>query len=178
MGLAKFTHSPSQKAMQEYVEEALQQGYSHLSTSPAASIFFLVTKKDRSLRPCIDYRALNKITVKFHYLLPLIPAALEQLRGATVSTKLDLQSAYNLIQIREGDEWRTAFVTCKLPPSVDFITNLLPSDGFTCILVIVDRFSKACRIIPLKRFPTAMETAALMFNNVFRTFWPPRRHNV
>ncbi|KAK3520974.1 hypothetical protein QTP86_001847 [Hemibagrus guttatus] len=70
-----------------------------------------MAKKDSDLRPCIDYRALNKITVKFRYPLPLVPSALEHLRGATVFTKLDLRSAYNLIRIREGDEWKTAFVT-------------------------------------------------------------------
>ncbi|MGL6083496.1 MAG: reverse transcriptase domain-containing protein [Gammaproteobacteria bacterium] len=58
--------------------------------------FFFVEKKDRSLRPCIDYRILNKATVKFRYPLPLVPAALENLRQATIFTKLDLRSAYNL----------------------------------------------------------------------------------
>ncbi len=102
---------PEQKAMKEYIEEALEQEYIRPSTSPAASSFFFVAKKDGGLRPCIDYRALNKITVKFRYPLPLVPAALEQLRGARIFTKLDLRSAYNLIRIREGDEWKTAFVT-------------------------------------------------------------------
>ncbi len=97
--------------MEEYIEEALKQGYIIPSTSPAASSFFFVAKKDGGLRPCIDYRKLNEITVKFRYPLPLVPTALEQLRGATIFTKLDLRSAYNLIRIREGDEWKTAFVT-------------------------------------------------------------------
>ncbi|KAL0200166.1 hypothetical protein M9458_003353, partial [Cirrhinus mrigala] len=73
--------------------------------------FFFVSKKDGGLRPCIDYRAINRYTVKFRYPLPLVPAALEQLRTAWIFTKLDLRSAYNLIRIREGDEWKTAFVT-------------------------------------------------------------------
>ncbi len=102
---------PEQKAMEEYIEEALKQRYIVPYTSPAASSFFFVAKKDGGLRPCIDYRKLNEITVKFRYPLPLIPTALEQLRGATIFTKLDLRSAYNLIHIREGDEWKTAFVT-------------------------------------------------------------------
>ncbi|XP_051728342.1 uncharacterized protein LOC127500838 [Ctenopharyngodon idella] len=51
--------------MEEYIQEALSQGYIRPSTSPAASSFFFVAKKDGGLRPCIDYRALNKITVKF-----------------------------------------------------------------------------------------------------------------
>ncbi len=101
---------PEQKAMEEYIEEALKQGCIVPSTSPAASSFFFVAK-DGGLRPCIDYRKLNEITVKFRYPLPLVPTALEQLRGATIFTKLDLRSAYNLIHIRKGDEWKTAFVT-------------------------------------------------------------------
>lgn len=70
-----------------------------------------MAKKDGALWPCIDYRALNNITVKFRNPLPLIPTALEQLRGAAVFTKLDLCSAYNLIQICEGDQWKTTFMT-------------------------------------------------------------------
>ncbi len=101
---------PEQKAMEEYIEEALKQGYIISSTSPAASSFFFVAKKDGGLRPCIDYRKLNKITVKFRYPLSLVPATLEQLRGATIFTKLDLRSTYNLIRIRKGDEWKTALM--------------------------------------------------------------------
>ncbi len=100
---------PEQNAMEEYIEEALQQGYIRPSTSPAASSLFFVAKKDRGLRPCIDYWSLTNITVKFRYPLPLVPAALEHLCGATIFTKLDLRNAY--IRIREGDEWKTAFVT-------------------------------------------------------------------
>ncbi len=81
------------------------------SYSQCLHLHLFVAKKDGGLRPCIDYRALNKITVKFRYPLPLVPAALEQLRGARIFTKLDLHSAYNLIRIREGEEWKTAFVT-------------------------------------------------------------------
>ncbi|KAK3557168.1 hypothetical protein QTP70_024704 [Hemibagrus guttatus] len=102
---------PEEKTMEEYIKEALAQGYIRPSTSPAASSFFFVAKKDRGLWPCIDYRALNQITVKFQFLLPLVPAALEHLRGATIFIKLDLRSAYNLIRIRKGDDWKTAFVT-------------------------------------------------------------------
>ncbi|KAL2086105.1 hypothetical protein ACEWY4_017164 [Coilia grayii] len=113
---------PEQKAMEEYVQEALRQGYIRPSVSPAASSFFFVAKKDGGLRPCIDYRALNKITVKFRHPLPLVPAALEQLRGAVMFTKLDLRSAYNLIRIRKGDEWKTAFIT----PSGHYEYRVMP----------------------------------------------------
>ncbi|KAK3573699.1 hypothetical protein QTP86_032064 [Hemibagrus guttatus] len=102
---------PETKAMEEYIEEALAVGHIRPSTSPAAPGFFFVGKKDGGLRPCIDNRGLNAITVRYPYPLPLVPAALEQLRGAKFFTKLDLRSAYNLVRIREGDEWKTAFHT-------------------------------------------------------------------
>ncbi|KAK3522269.1 hypothetical protein QTP86_000393 [Hemibagrus guttatus] len=97
--------------------------------------------------------ALNYITVKFRYPLLLVPAALEHLRGATVFTKLDLRSAYNLIRIREGDEWKTAFVTptghyeyLVMPyglvnaPSVfqDFIHEVLRKFLYKFVLVYID----------------------------------------
>ncbi|KAK3533899.1 hypothetical protein QTP70_034891 [Hemibagrus guttatus] len=141
---------PEEKAMEEYIEEALAQGYIHPSTSPAASSFFFVAKKDEGLRPCIDYRALNQITVKFRYPLPLIPAALEHLHGATVFTKLDLRSAYNLIRIRKGDEWKTTptghYEYLVMPyglvnaPSIfqDFIHKVLQEFLHRFVLVYID----------------------------------------
>ncbi|KAK3528234.1 hypothetical protein QTP86_027678 [Hemibagrus guttatus] len=97
--------------MEEYIETTLAAGHIRPSTSPAAAGFFFVSKKDGGLRPCIDYRGLNAITVPYPYPLPLVPAALEQLRGVRMFTKLDLRSAYNLVRIRKGDEWKTAFHT-------------------------------------------------------------------
>ncbi|KAK3542189.1 hypothetical protein QTP86_016990, partial [Hemibagrus guttatus] len=102
---------PESKAMEEYIETALAAGHIRPSTSPAAAGFFFVGKKDGGLRPCIDYRGLNAITVPYPYPLPLVPAALEQLRGARIFSKLDLRSAYNLVRIKKGDEWKTTFHT-------------------------------------------------------------------
>ncbi len=89
----------------------MNSGFIRASTSPAGAGFFFVEKKDGRLRTCIDYRGLNNVTVKFCYPLPLVPSVLVQLREATIYTKLDLRSAYNLIRIKEGDEWKTAFFT-------------------------------------------------------------------
>lgn len=68
-------------------------------------------KKDHTLRPCVDFRGLNKITIKTKYPLPLIDPSFEPLCHAQIFTKLDIHNAYHLIRIREGDEWKTAFNT-------------------------------------------------------------------
>ncbi|KAL0204569.1 hypothetical protein M9458_002587, partial [Cirrhinus mrigala] len=100
-----------QLAMEEYVAEGLRSGTIRPSSSPAAAGFFFVKKKDGGLRPCVDYRGLNQITVKNRHPLPLTNTALDALSGAHFFTKLDLRSAYNLVRIREGDEWKTALIT-------------------------------------------------------------------
>uniref|UniRef100_A0A8D0CYT6 Gypsy retrotransposon integrase-like protein 1 n=1 Tax=Sander lucioperca TaxID=283035 RepID=A0A8D0CYT6_SANLU len=103
--------SPETVAMKDYIDSALEAGIIRPSSSPAGAGFFFVGKKDGSLRPCIDYRGLNDITVKNRYPLPLLSSAFELLQGATVFSKLDLRNAYHLVRIREGDEWKTAFNT-------------------------------------------------------------------
>ncbi|XP_016377873.1 RNA-directed DNA polymerase homolog [Sinocyclocheilus rhinocerous] len=108
--------------MEEYIEATLKQEFIRPSTSPATSSFFFVGKKDGGLQLCVNYRALNSQTVKFRYPLPPVPATLEQLCGAHTFTKLDLRSAYNLIRICEGDEWKTAFVT----PSGHYEYQVMP----------------------------------------------------
>src|SRR5205814_3307007 len=64
-----------------------------------------------SLRLCVDYRGLNRVTIKNRYPLPLISEMLDRLRSGKVFTKIDLRGAYNLVRIRPGDEWKTAFRT-------------------------------------------------------------------
>ena len=102
---------PEQKSMEEYVRDNLERGFIRPSSSPVGAGFFFVEKKDGGLRPCIDYRGLNQITVKDSYPLPLILELFDVLKGAVIFSKLDLRGAYNLIRINEGDEWKTAFNT-------------------------------------------------------------------
>ena len=103
--------APETKTMEKYINDSLAAGLIRPSSSPAGAGFFFVEKKDKSLRPCIDYRGLNDITVKNRYPLPLIASAFELLQGATIFSKLDLRNAYHLVRIRKGDEWKTAFNT-------------------------------------------------------------------
>ncbi len=76
---------PESETMRKYIEEELAKGFIVPSKSPASAGFFFVKKRDGGLRPCIDYRALNDISIKFRYPLPLVPAALEKLRSAKYS---------------------------------------------------------------------------------------------
>uniref|UniRef100_A0A3P9HSL7 Gypsy retrotransposon integrase-like protein 1 n=1 Tax=Oryzias latipes TaxID=8090 RepID=A0A3P9HSL7_ORYLA len=91
--------------------KALSSGHIRSSSSPVGAGFFFVQKKDKTLRPCIDFRELNQITVKNKYPLPLIDTALDSVQEARVFSKLDLRNAYHLVRMREGDEWKTAFNT-------------------------------------------------------------------
>ena len=97
--------------LRAYLDKNLESGLIRRSISSAASSMMFVAKKDGNLRPVVDYRALNSITIKNRYPLPLITEALDRLSGARIFTKLDIRDAYNMIRIKEGDEWKTAFRT-------------------------------------------------------------------
>ncbi|KAI3355959.1 hypothetical protein L3Q82_017151, partial [Scortum barcoo] len=103
---------PESEAMEKYIRESLAAGLIHSpSKAPLGAGFFFVEKKDSSLRPCIDYRGINNITIRNKYPIPLIDSAFTPLQGAVIFTKLDLRNAYHLMCIREGDEWKIAFNT-------------------------------------------------------------------
>src|SRR5690349_1492041 len=68
-------------------------------------------KKDKSLRLCVDYRRLNDITIKNRYPLPLISSLLQQASVGVIFSKIDLRGAYNLVRMKDGHEWKTAFRT-------------------------------------------------------------------
>ncbi|SOV04549.1 uncharacterized protein UDID_17124 [Ustilago sp. UG-2017a] len=99
------------KTLREYLEENLAKGFISPSDSPAASPILFVKKKDGSLHLCVDYRGLNRITIRNRYPLPLIDELLDRLCEARFFTRIDLRGAYNLLRIAKGDEWKTAFRT-------------------------------------------------------------------
>lgn len=86
--------------MEDYIREALQQGYIRPSKSPASAKFFL-WRKGGGLHPCFDYRGLNRVSVKYPYPLLLVPSALEQLRVASMLKKLDLHTHFKLYALEE-----------------------------------------------------------------------------
>jgi len=97
--------------IKKYLKENLRKGFIRKSNSPAGAPILFVKKKDGSLRLCVDYGKLNEVTVRNSYALPLISDLLDRVKDAKIFTKLDLRSAYNLVRIKVGDEYKTAFRT-------------------------------------------------------------------
>jgi hypothetical protein len=93
-----------QLKLDKFLKENLEKEYIWPSQSPMASPFFFVSKKDRKLRPCQDYRYLNNWMVKNSYPLPLISEIMDKLKNAKYFTKLDVRWGYNNVPIRKGDK--------------------------------------------------------------------------
>ncbi|WVZ49826.1 LOW QUALITY PROTEIN: hypothetical protein U9M48_001152 [Paspalum notatum var. saurae] len=94
------------------IDELLAKEYIHPSSSPWAFPVLLVEKKDTDVkRMCVDYRALNKVTIKNKYPLPCIDDLFDQLQGACVFSKIDLRSGYHQLKIHPSDIPKTAFTT-------------------------------------------------------------------
>jgi len=100
-----------QKELDSFLEENLRTGRIRPSKSPMAAPVFFIKKKDGSLWLVQDYRALNSMTVKNKYSLPLISELVSQLHGARYFTKLDVHWGFNNIHIKPKDEWKAAFRT-------------------------------------------------------------------
>src|SRR5258707_5127158 len=99
-------------ALREFLKEHTRNGFICPSKSPSGSPILFVKKKDGSLCLCMDFRALNRVTEKDHYPLPLISDLLMSPAPARIYSKIDLKHAYHLVHIAEVDEPKTAFRTC------------------------------------------------------------------
>ncbi|KAF8748436.1 hypothetical protein RHS01_10821 [Rhizoctonia solani] len=104
-------HIGKSKALKQHIDEELATGKIRPSTSSAGAPVMFVKKADGSLRLVVDYRKLNEVTHKNVYPLPRQDNLMAKLRHAKIFTKLDLRWGYNNVQIKEGDEWKTAFRT-------------------------------------------------------------------
>ncbi|GJX27514.1 putative reverse transcriptase domain-containing protein, partial [Tanacetum coccineum] len=93
------------------LQELSDKGFIRPSSSPWGAPVLFVKKKDGSFRMCIDYRELNKLTVKNRYPLPRIDDLFDQLQGSRVYSKIDLRSGYHQLRVREEDIPKTAFRT-------------------------------------------------------------------
>ena len=106
------------------IKDLLDKGFIIPSTFPCGSPIVLIPKKDGTWRMCVDFRALNKITVKNHYPLPRIDDFLDQLKDAKYFPKLDLRSGYHRLELQ-----KVTFGRQHLKPNRD------PLSGFLCCLV-------------------------------------------
>ena len=139
--------------LKKQLAELTESGFIQPSKSPYGAPVLFVRKKDGSMRMCVDYRALNKISVKNKYPLPRIDELLDRLAGATVFSKLDLRAGYHQIRIAEGDVPKTAFRTrygsfeflvlpfglTNAPATFQGLMNTVFSDMLdTCVVVYLD----------------------------------------
>ncbi|KAA0041160.1 gag protease polyprotein [Cucumis melo var. makuwa] len=107
---APYRMAPTElKELKVQLQELLDKGFIRPSVFPWGAPVLFVKKKDGSMRLCIDYRELNKVTVKNRYPLPRIDDLFEKLQGATVFSKIDLRSGYHQLRIKDGDVPKTAF---------------------------------------------------------------------
>eukprot|EP00253_Pinus_taeda_P020306 PITA_20306 len=116
-GAAPVSRAPYRMSVPELTElkmqlqELLEKNYIRPSVSPWGAPVLFVKKKDGTLRMCIDYRQLNKLTIKNKYPLPRIDELFDQVKDETVFSKIDLRSGYHQIRIKDEDIAKTAFRT-------------------------------------------------------------------
>ncbi|GJU12984.1 putative reverse transcriptase domain-containing protein [Tanacetum coccineum] len=109
---APYRLAPSEmKELSEQLQELSDKGFIRPSSLPWGAPVLFVKKKDGSFRMCIDYRELNKLTVKNRYPLPRIDDLFDQLQGSSIYSKIDLRSGYHQLRVREQDIPKTAFRT-------------------------------------------------------------------
>ncbi|GJS41460.1 putative reverse transcriptase domain-containing protein [Tanacetum coccineum] len=109
---APYRLAPAEmKELAEQLKELSDKGFIRPSSSPWGAPILFVKKKDGSFRMCIDYRELNKLTVKNRYPLPRIDDLFDQLQGSSIYSKIDLRSGYHQLRVREEDIPKTAFRT-------------------------------------------------------------------
>nr|ABD28305.1 RNA-directed DNA polymerase (Reverse transcriptase) [Medicago truncatula] len=112
VSMAPYRMSASELSeLKKQLEDLLEKKFVRPSVSPWGAPVLLVKKKDGSMRLCIDYRQLNKVTIKNRYPLPRIDDLMDQLVGARVFSKIDLRSGYHQIKVKDEDMQKTAFRT-------------------------------------------------------------------
>jgi len=112
VSMTPYRMSTSELAeLKKQLEDFLEKKFVRPSVSPWGAPVLLVRKKDNSMRLCINYRQLNKVTIKNRYPLPRIDDLMDQLVGAHVFSKIDLRSGYHQIKVKDEDMQKTAFRT-------------------------------------------------------------------
>ncbi|KAG8478886.1 hypothetical protein CXB51_028729 [Gossypium anomalum] len=112
ISIAPYRMAPTElKELKAQLQELTDRGFTRPSFSPWGAPVLFVKKKDGTMRQCIDYRQLNKVTIKNKYPLPRTDDLFDQLKGASVFSKIDLRSGYYQLRVRDSDIPKTAFRT-------------------------------------------------------------------
>ncbi|GJT22994.1 putative reverse transcriptase domain-containing protein [Tanacetum coccineum] len=134
--------APSEmKELAEQLQELSDKGFIRPSSSPWGAPVLFVKKKDESFRMCIDYRELNKLTVKNRYPLPRIDDLFDQLQGSSVYSKIDLRSGYHQLRVREEDIPKTAFRTRY----GHYEFQVMPFGLTNASMVFMDLMNRVCK---------------------------------
>ncbi|KAA3466329.1 DNA/RNA polymerases superfamily protein [Gossypium australe] len=146
ISIAPYRMAPTElKELKAQLQEMTDKGFDKSSYYLWGAPVLFVKKKDGSMKLCIDYRQLNKVTVKNKYPLPRIDNLFDQLKGATVFSKIDLRSGYYQLRVKDSDVPKTAFQTSKSEfwlKEVGFLGHIVSEEGVRVnpskILAIVD----------------------------------------
>ncbi|GJR73766.1 putative reverse transcriptase domain-containing protein [Tanacetum coccineum] len=139
---APYRLAPSEmKELSEQLKELSDKGFIRPSSSPWGAPVLFVKKKDGSFRMCIDYRELNKLTVKNRYPLPRIDDLFDQLQGSSVYSKIDLRSGYHQLRVQEEDILKTAFRTRY----GHYEFQVMPFGLTNVPAVIIDLMNRVCK---------------------------------
>nr|GFC30383.1 putative reverse transcriptase domain-containing protein [Tanacetum cinerariifolium] len=141
---APYRLAPSKmKELAKQLQEISDKGFIRPSSSPWGAPVLFVKKKDGSFRMCINYRELNKLTIKNHYPLPRIDNLFDQLQGSSVYSKIDLRSGYHQLRVWEKDILITAFRTRY----GHYEFQVMPFGLTNAPAVLMDLMNRALRII-------------------------------
>ncbi|GJW98122.1 reverse transcriptase domain-containing protein [Tanacetum coccineum] len=139
---APYRLAPSEmQELSNQLQELADRGFIRPSTSPWGAPVLFVKKKDGSFRMCIDYRELNKLTVKNRYPLPRIDDLFDQLQGSSVYSKIDLRSGYHQLRVRNEDIPKTAFRTRY----IHYEFQVMPFGLTNAHAVFMDLMNRVCK---------------------------------
>ncbi|GJV36306.1 putative reverse transcriptase domain-containing protein [Tanacetum coccineum] len=139
---ASYRLAPSEmEELSTQLQELSDKGFIRLSSSPWGALILFVKKKDGSFRMCIDYRELNKLTVKNRYPLLRIDDLFDQLQGSSVYSKIDLRSGYHQLRVRDEDIPKTTFRTRY----GHYEFQVMPFGLTNTLTVFMDLMNRVCR---------------------------------
>ncbi|GJV86153.1 putative reverse transcriptase domain-containing protein [Tanacetum coccineum] len=143
---APYRLAPSEmEELSTQLQELSDKGFIRPSSSPWGAPVLFVKKKDGSFRMCIDYRELNKLTIKNRYPLPRIDDLFDQLQGSSVYSKIDLRSGYHQLRVRDEDIPKTAFRTRY----GHYEFQVMPFGLTNAPAVFMDLMNRVCRLLVL-----------------------------